>query len=140
MAVVVGHMGKWVDVFRWDRETEGWNKVESLGNWTIFINSSSSCFSTEARRPEMGNKIYFPRFYGGCVVFYSMEKKKWHFDRSEDALSDFHGTKELLNCCWIEPSWLESFFGHVRLIVNVDGVPHTNKKIQGRFYHSFCGC
>jgi len=104
VVVVVGHMGMWVDVFRWDNQAEDWNKVESLGNWTIFINPLS-CFSTEARRPGMENKIYFPRLHGGHVVFYSMETATLQFGASEEVLNDFHGTKEFLNCCWIEPCW-----------------------------------
>ena len=76
----------------------------SLGDQTMLINPCS-CFASQAGRPEMENKIYFPRFYNGHLVFYSMETKKWHSNGSEEPLSDLHGTKEFLNCSWIEPSW-----------------------------------
>ncbi|XP_057951021.1 uncharacterized protein LOC131145857 [Malania oleifera] len=104
LSVFVGHSGEWVEVFQLDWPAMVWVKVESLGNYVLFV-SRSSCVCAVARTPEMENKIYFPRFYGQSqnVVFYSLETKRFHCHGCEVSLENFYGTTEQTNCCWIEP-------------------------------------
>ncbi|XP_057956343.1 uncharacterized protein LOC131149686 [Malania oleifera] len=79
LSVFVGHLGKWVEVFRLNRTAMVWVKIESLGNHMLFVSDSSS-ISAVAKIPEMENKIYFPRFYGETqnIIFYSLETQRYH--------------------------------------------------------------
>ncbi|XP_057970264.1 F-box protein At1g49360-like isoform X2 [Malania oleifera] len=105
LSVFVGHLGKWVEVFRLNRTDMVWVKIESLGNHMLFV-SDSSCVWAVAKTPEMGNKIYFPRFYGETqsIIFYSLETKRYHCFGYEISLENFYGTRKLNNCCWVEPN------------------------------------
>jgi hypothetical protein len=57
-----------------------------------------------ANIPGMENKIYFPRFYGKSIVFYSLETNNYHTFQSDEVVN-FHHTREYLNGTWIQPRW-----------------------------------
>jgi hypothetical protein len=80
-----------------------WIRVESLGNYMLYVSCSSS-FSVKAKTPGMENKIYFPRFCGESMVFYSLETGKYHSIESKDVV-DFYSSREKMYCGWIEPRW-----------------------------------
>lgn len=103
LSVFVGPFGKWVRVFKLNESKMTWIRVESLGDYMLFLSSKSS-FSAKAQTPGMENKIYFPRFCGQSIVFYSLETCKYQSFQSEDAV-DFYSSREKLDCCWIEPRW-----------------------------------
>ncbi|KAH7860413.1 hypothetical protein Vadar_013136 [Vaccinium darrowii] len=61
LSVFIADFGKWVEVFKFNIIRLVWERVHSLGNHTSYI-SHSSTLSTEAKAPEMEEKIYLPRF------------------------------------------------------------------------------
>lgn len=103
LLVIVGEFGESVEMFTANEITEEWEKLTYLGNQTIYL-SDTSCIRLETIYPEMGNKIYFPRFCafdGTTRIFYSLYTKRYNTFRD-----DLLGTKQY--CCphaWIEPSW-----------------------------------
>ncbi|CAL0327651.1 unnamed protein product [Lupinus luteus] len=99
--VLVGPMGTWVQVFKFNRTAITWESVENLGDYTFFV-SRSSCIAIEGKSLGMQNRIYFPRVHGDCVLYYSLETRKLHYDR-EGYLDDFHNTKEQLRSGWFDP-------------------------------------
>ncbi|KAF8376665.1 hypothetical protein HHK36_031667 [Tetracentron sinense] len=107
LSVFMGHMGKFTRVFRLNRSKMVWIEVKSLGNHMLFVSHTSS-ISAKAKTPEMANKIYFSRFQGESIVFYSLETRMYHSVGSEHSMSDFYDTKEQLHCGWIEPRWFET--------------------------------
>jgi len=101
LSIFEGPFGKWVRVFKLNESTMTWTKVESLGNHMLFVGNTS--FSAVANIPGMENKIYFPRFYGQSILFYSLKTKKYH--TFEDEVLNFENVREPLNSSWIEPKW-----------------------------------
>lgn len=97
-----GNFQKWVQVFKLNEPTMNWIKVESLENHMLFVNGNGS-ISKVATIPGMENKIYFPRFYGQNIVFYSLETNNFH--TFEHEVLNFLHVGEKLNSSWIEPRW-----------------------------------
>jgi hypothetical protein len=79
-----------------------WMKVKSLKNHMIFVGKTS--FSALANISGMENKIYFNRFYGQNVVFYSLETNNYHTFQNDEVVN-FHHMREQLNGTWIQPRW-----------------------------------
>ncbi|KAI3826142.1 hypothetical protein L1987_00187 [Smallanthus sonchifolius] len=112
LLVIVGEFGGLVEVFKLDKSTQEWEKIDELGKHMIYI-SNTTCFCLEAKSPEMGNKIYFPRLSddkNSKIVFYSLETCRYHtFDDNniqESLGANFFATKQIYNPhTWIEPSW-----------------------------------
>ncbi|KAJ1407909.1 F-box protein [Sesbania bispinosa] len=102
LSVFEGPFGKWVRVFKLNESKMTWIKVKSLENHMLFVGNAS--FSAMANIPGMENKIYFPRFYGQSIVFYSLETNNYH-TFEDDEVVNFHTMREKLNCSWIEPRW-----------------------------------
>lgn len=100
LSVFEGPFGKWVRVFKLNESTMTWIQVENLENHMLFVGHTS--FSAVAHVPGMENKIYFPRFYGGNIVFYSLDTNNYHTFESNEVV-DFHCMEEKVNCSWIEP-------------------------------------
>jgi hypothetical protein len=105
LAVFEGPFCKWVRVFKFNESTKTWTKVESLGDHMLFVGNTS--FSAKAKLPGMENKIYFPRFYGQSIVFYSLETNNYR--TFENEVVNFESVREPLNSGWIEPRWKECF-------------------------------
>ncbi|CAJ2639928.1 unnamed protein product [Trifolium pratense] len=99
LSVFEGPLGKWVQVFKFNENTMTWTKVESLGNYMLFVGKTS--FSAVTNIQGMENKIYFPRFYDQSIVFYSLETQKFH--TFENEVVNFERVSEPLNYSWIEP-------------------------------------
>ncbi len=104
LSVFVGCLGKWVQVFKLNESKMTWIRVESLGNYMLYLSCSSS-LAVMAKTPGMENKIYFPIFCGESMVFFSLETKKFHSFESKDVAIDFYSSREKLRCGWIEPRW-----------------------------------
>ncbi|KAM0053352.1 hypothetical protein Hdeb2414_s0007g00258701 [Helianthus debilis subsp. tardiflorus] len=112
LLVIVGAFGESLEVFKLNDSSDGWEKMDGLGKHMIYI-SNTSCICLEAKSPEMGNKIYFPRLLHNDdrkIVFYSLETRKYHtFD--DNNIQEGFGTdlfKTNYLCyphTWIEPSW-----------------------------------
>ncbi|OVA08173.1 Protein of unknown function DUF295 [Macleaya cordata] len=108
LSVFLGHLGKWVRIFRLDFSRMVWVEVESLGRHMLFV-SHTSCLSTVAPDNQMKNKIYFPRFHGeGRIIFYSLDTGRYHCHGGSHSSQDFYNTKEQLYCSWIEPNWSQT--------------------------------
>ncbi|WJX92391.1 hypothetical protein P8452_74039 [Trifolium repens] len=92
---------KGVYIFKLNESTMTWTRVESLKNHMLFVGKTS--FSVVANIPGMENKIYFPRFYGQSIVFYSLETNNYHTFQNE--VVNFHHVREHLSGSWIQPKW-----------------------------------
>eukprot|EP00257_Ricinus_communis_P011456 XP_002532555.2 uncharacterized protein LOC8279837 [Ricinus communis] len=104
LSVFVGEFEGSVEVFRLSQSKMVWIRVENLGNYMVCVSRSSS-FSSLAKAPGMENKIFFPRFYGENIVFYSLDTNKFHsFDRQKIPI-EFYISREQLRCGWFEPRW-----------------------------------
>ncbi|CAJ2658608.1 unnamed protein product [Trifolium pratense] len=102
LSVFESPFAKGVQVFKLNESTMTWIKVKSLKNHMIFVGKTS--FSAVANIPGMENKIYFPRFYGKSLVFYSLETNNYHTFENDEAVN-FHHMREHLNGTWIQPRW-----------------------------------
>lgn len=70
MCVLLGHLGKWVRIFRLNETV--WVEVKNLGRHMLCV-SNTSCISAVAPTSEMENKIYFSRLHEEGILFYSLE-------------------------------------------------------------------
>ncbi|KAF7831162.1 F-box/kelch-repeat protein [Senna tora] len=101
MSIFVGEMGEWLQIYSLDFTEMRWEKVESIGNYVIYVSRSSSV-AIEARITGTNNRIYFPRFHDNCILYYSLETRKFHSD-GQSTVESFYNTKEPLLATWIEP-------------------------------------
>ncbi|KAL8059411.1 hypothetical protein ABFX02_03G086100 [Erythranthe guttata] len=71
-----------IRVFRLDLDDLSWKLVEDLGNRVFYVsNTGSFGYTTNVKR--MANKIFFPKFNGDSIIYYSLETQKYHsFDGS----------------------------------------------------------
>ncbi|GMY31273.1 f-box/kelch-repeat protein [Fagus crenata] len=104
LSVFVGCLGKWIQVFKLNESKMTWIRVESLGNYMLYLSCSPS-LAVMAKNSGMENKIYFPIFCGESMVFFLLETKKFHSFESKDIAIDFYSSREKLRCGWIEPRW-----------------------------------
>ncbi|PNY00211.1 F-box protein [Trifolium pratense] len=102
LAVFESPFAKGVKVFKLNEDTMTWMKVESLENHMLFVGKTS--FSAVANILGMENKIYFNRFYGDSVVFYSLETNNYHTFKNDEVVN-FDHVREQLNGSWIQPRW-----------------------------------
>ncbi|KAK3011273.1 hypothetical protein RJ639_012018 [Escallonia herrerae] len=101
LSVFVSNFWEWVKVFKLNLSESVWEEVESLGNHMIYVSDSTS-FSTVAKTPGMENKIYFPRFSGDNIIFYSLSTCKFYTFGSMEPLMAFHNAGNQLQCGWID--------------------------------------
>ncbi|VFQ72917.1 unnamed protein product [Cuscuta campestris] len=99
LLVIICEFGECVEVFSLNDSTE-WEKTTSLGRHMIYI-SGQTCLCSEAKMPEMANKIYFPLLHSENrkIVFYSLETRRYHTfsgQNVEESFGDFMGTKHHL--------------------------------------------
>ncbi|KAJ9539659.1 hypothetical protein OSB04_026165 [Centaurea solstitialis] len=111
LLVIVDKFGGDPQLFQFNDLTKQWNQIESLERHVIFI-GDATCVCVEAKTPKMQNKIYFPRFKDGKLIFYSLETSTYHtFDGKlvsrEEASGPgrFPSTRHLSLHAWIEPTW-----------------------------------
>ncbi|OVA03999.1 Protein of unknown function DUF295 [Macleaya cordata] len=104
LSVFLGHLGKWIRIFRLDFTRRVWVEVKCLGKHMLFV-SHSSCISAVAPDSGMENKIYFPRFHGEGIVFYSLDTCRYHSVGSRHSALDFYNSREQIHCSWIQPNW-----------------------------------
>ncbi|XP_026414874.1 uncharacterized protein LOC113310418 isoform X3 [Papaver somniferum] len=72
MSVLLGHLGKWVRIFRLNETDMIWVEVKHLGQHMLCI-SNTSCVSAMAPTSRMENKIYFPRLHNEGILYYSLD-------------------------------------------------------------------
>ncbi|XVF77461.1 hypothetical protein PTKIN_Ptkin14bG0045800 [Pterospermum kingtungense] len=84
-------------------DPKSWEKVTSLGNYALFVSSSSS-FSVMPNSSNMKNKVYFQKLYGMDIVYYCLSTNKFFTCGNKEAVSDFNNTTEFFFSTWIEPS------------------------------------
>ncbi|PWA44327.1 hypothetical protein CTI12_AA527470 [Artemisia annua] len=110
LLVSVDERGRHIKVFKMNSVKQEWEKIEGVGKHMIYI-CGTTCLCTEAKMPQMENKIFFPRMLTNNrnIVFYSLETCKYHvFDgeNTKEYLGDFVGTTSQFSPhAWIEPSW-----------------------------------
>jgi hypothetical protein len=102
LTVFESPFAKGVQVFKLNEDTMTWMKIKSLKNHMLFVGKTS--FSAVANIPGMENKIYFNRFYGHSVVFYSLETNNYHTFKNDEVVN-FHHVREQLNGTWVQPRW-----------------------------------
>ncbi|CAN1748319.1 F-box/kelch-repeat protein At3g18720 [Linum perenne] len=114
ISVVVGSMGDFVKVVKFNDRRQKWHMVTSLQDDAIFL-SRTSCIvinCAELGVKGLENTIHFPRFLHNIRVdgdhqynvFYSLSSKMFHtFEAAGYASRDLQHTKLALNCTWIVP-------------------------------------
>ncbi|XP_050221463.1 uncharacterized protein LOC126671720 [Mercurialis annua] len=105
LSVFEGSSGKYIKVFKLDKQSMSWQKVDSLGDETVLFVSRTTSFSAQSKAPRIGNKVFFPRFRDGYCDFYSLVTNKFHCLKIDMARDDFYGTTEKLHCGWFEPNF-----------------------------------
>ncbi|KAL3517150.1 hypothetical protein ACH5RR_024052 [Cinchona calisaya] len=118
LSVFVGKFGQWVQVFKLNQsESEmEWKEVKDLGNYSLYL-CEVSTIATESKASEMKNRIYFPRFDGESVMYYSLDTGRFHSSESNEEVSmDYYGSREQRSCCWIEPRWYSQESAHSSLL------------------------
>ncbi|XP_026432841.1 uncharacterized protein LOC113330201 isoform X2 [Papaver somniferum] len=83
MSVLLGHLGKWVRIFRLNDTEMVWVEVKCLGRYMLCI-SNTACVSAMAPTSRMENKIYFPRLHNEGILYYSLDTVQGN---SEESLS-----------------------------------------------------
>ncbi|KAI3835221.1 hypothetical protein MKW98_020337 [Papaver atlanticum] len=102
--LLVQVLGVSVTIDRLDSLNMVWQKVESLGEYMLFI-SFTSCLSAVAPKSCMENKVYFPRLLDERILYYSLDTGSYHSVGSTHSAEDCFDTKGWTNCTWIEPNW-----------------------------------
>nr|XP_043611443.1 uncharacterized protein LOC122583065 [Erigeron canadensis] len=96
--VVMDELGESTELFNLDESKKEWKKIDSLGKHMIYV-CGTTCLCVEARKPEMENKIYFPRLRSKKIVFYSLETCRYHTFKNgetnieEESFADFFQTE-----------------------------------------------
>ncbi|KAL3508477.1 hypothetical protein ACH5RR_027878 [Cinchona calisaya] len=106
LSVFLGHKGNrgWIRIFKLNPSgLEEWEEISTLGCYSLYLSRSSS-FAAIEERPNMANRIYFPRFYQDDLVYYSLNTKKYHSVGREDSLANLFGTRMPMFCAWIAPT------------------------------------
>ena len=87
-----------VCVYKLDFSKMVWERIEDLGNRTLYISNTTS-FSTNSTIGKMGNKIFFPKFNGKDGVFYSLVSKRYH-TYGDDVCENPREIKKLKGFVW----------------------------------------
>ncbi|XP_026393263.1 F-box/kelch-repeat protein At1g57790-like isoform X1 [Papaver somniferum] len=77
LCVFLGHLGKWVRVYRLDDTQMVWVEVKDLGRHMLCVSNTSS-ISAVAPVSQMENKIYLPRLHEKWILFYSLDTGMYH--------------------------------------------------------------
>ncbi|XP_012829465.1 PREDICTED: F-box/kelch-repeat protein At1g57790-like [Erythranthe guttata] len=86
------------------KSTFSWELVEDLGDRVFYVsNSCSFGYTTDVRSKSMKNKIFFPKFHGDNVVYYSLDTHKYHSFEGGYSCNNPHGLKKLNFATWIMP-------------------------------------
>ncbi|EYU24270.1 hypothetical protein MIMGU_mgv1a018876mg [Erythranthe guttata] len=103
-AVFGTHDEREVRVYRLVEKPEGflWEPVEDLGDMVFFV-SNTSCFAFSGNAENMANKIYFPRFHGDDLVFYSLKTRKFHTFKGDFSSKKSYGLKRFDFAIWHIP-------------------------------------
>ncbi|XP_026380778.1 uncharacterized protein LOC113275489 [Papaver somniferum] len=90
LSVLLGHLGKWVRIFRLNDTDMVWVEVKHLGRHTLFI-SNTSCISAIAPTGQMENRIYFPRLHNEGILYFSLDTSMFHCLGSRHSAKDLSG-------------------------------------------------
>ncbi|KAJ1697254.1 hypothetical protein LUZ63_005766 [Rhynchospora breviuscula] len=86
-------------VFKLDQSEMVWEKVEHLGDMTLFVDRRNSIAILSPEK-KYANRIYVPRFEGGMDskkgMFYSMDDNIYH--------PRMHRVEEPITCVWMQPN------------------------------------
>ncbi|CAI0449125.1 unnamed protein product [Linum tenue] len=100
LSVLIGHMGKFLQVYALNQETIAWKKLDDLEYKMLFVSATSALSATNSRDriSGLGNKLFLDRFKEKDGVFYSLATKRFHNFWSGYNNDDWCNTKEYLNC------------------------------------------
>ena len=79
-----------------------WINMTNLDNKILYLSYTGSHIETTNFK-GMGNKIYFPKFEGDRMVFYSMDTKKYHSYGDKFRRENVHNLCEPMYFTWIKP-------------------------------------
>ncbi|CAI0403872.1 unnamed protein product [Linum tenue] len=107
LSVLMGHMGKVLEVYALDQEAITWKELDNLEDNMLFVSAASALSATNSgeKISGLGNKVFLDRFKDKDGVFYSLATRKFHTFWSGYNNDDWCNTKEYINCAWIEPSF-----------------------------------
>ncbi|KAI3863684.1 hypothetical protein MKW98_031276 [Papaver atlanticum] len=78
LSVLLGHLGKWVRVFRLEETEMVWVEVKHLGQHMVFLSNTSSFSAIAPTGRQMENNIFFPRLHSERILFYSLDTCMYH--------------------------------------------------------------
>ncbi|KAJ4797049.1 F-box protein family-like [Rhynchospora pubera] len=87
-----------IRVFKLNQSKMVWEKIEDLGNMTLFVDHRNS-IAIRSPEEKYANRIYVTRFEGTDVkkgLFYSLEDKRYY--------PDIQRVVEPVTCVWMEPN------------------------------------
>ena len=79
-----------------------WINMLNLDKNILYLSYSGSWANTTSFR-GMSNKIYFPKFQGKYMVFYSLDTKKYHSDEDEFWSNNAYNLSGSMYSTWIKP-------------------------------------
>ncbi|KAJ1697018.1 hypothetical protein LUZ63_005530 [Rhynchospora breviuscula] len=92
---------KTIHVFKLKQSEMVWEKLEHLGDMTLFVDRRNS-IAIPSPEKKYANRIYVPRFEGDLksknVIFYSMEDNRYYPSMHT------HTMEEPVTCVWMEPN------------------------------------
>ncbi|GLT56266.1 hypothetical protein SLA2020_293180 [Shorea laevis] len=112
LAVFEDFRGEWMHVYSLEKSERrsDWNIEESLGERMLFVSRTASVSATIrgiVSSSQLQNKVYLPRFKGEDGLFYSLSTRQLHSFGHGYMGEDFRGTKEHLNCAWIQTNFCQ---------------------------------
>ncbi|KAJ3697404.1 hypothetical protein LUZ61_001109 [Rhynchospora tenuis] len=94
-------MKKPIRVFKFNQSLMVWEKLEHLGDMTLFVDRRKSIAIPPLEKKYV-NRIYIPKFEGNRdskkLIFYSMEDNRYH------PSVHTHTVEEPVTCVWMEPN------------------------------------
>ncbi|KAL8059047.1 hypothetical protein ABFX02_03G061800 [Erythranthe guttata] len=80
-----------------------WEFVEDLGDKVFYLcRTSSFGYTTDVK--SMANKIFFPKFYGDKIIYYSLDTKKYHCFEGDYSSNNSNGLGGLGCVTWMVPT------------------------------------
>lgn len=103
-AVIVSHVNTKISIYKLNQSEKEWIPVNNLKDKMSFLSETVS-FGAIAPRPQMSNKIYFPKFYGKSGVFYSLFTQKYHSYDGRFSGKEPYMVEDIATATWIQPNY-----------------------------------
>ncbi|KAL8059274.1 hypothetical protein ABFX02_03G074900 [Erythranthe guttata] len=83
-----------------------WELVENIGDMVFYVSNTSS-FGHKTNVKSLMNKIFFSKFNGDNVVYYSLDSQKYHSFEGDYSSDNAHGSRRLDFAAWTIPTSID---------------------------------